>query len=66
MSKKCTVCGSTKNLKRGWTNSWYCCEDHERESVSDLMRSKPGAGPLPHYNWVPRHIAEQIEWRWRE
>lgn len=64
--KKCTECGRTKNLKQGWTRSWYCCESCERRGVSRLHGSMPGAGPVPRANWVPHHIAIEIERRWQE
>ena len=62
---ECKVCGSDQNLKRGWTNSWYCSEDHERSDVSDLHAGMPGAGPVPDRNWVPLHIGVEISNRWR-
>ena len=64
MIEKCVVCGGTNNLKRGWTNSWYCSESCERSGVSSLHRSMPGAGPLPKPNWVPDHIGREIQRRW--
>ena len=63
---KCSVCGNDKGLKRGWTNSWYCCEEHERLHVSEVHGSMPGAGPAPSRNWVPHHIGLEIERRWSE
>lgn len=66
MEKKCITCGSTKNLKRGWTNAWYCSEQCERSSVSKLHGSMPGAGPVPYRNWVPHDIAREISNRWED
>jgi len=66
MKEKCTVCGSTKKLKRGWTNCWYCCESCERSHVSEVHDSMPGAGPVPRKNWVPHHIGSEIAHRWNE
>ena len=63
-AKKCVVCDEVKNLKRGWTNCWYCCEAHERNHVSELHESMPGAGKLPRVNWVPSHISKEISNRW--
>lgn len=66
MSNKCAVCGETRGLKRGWTNSFYCSERHERSHVSDLHGSMPGAGKVPSHNWVPDHIGKEIRRRWEE
>lgn len=66
MQKICIKCGSTRNLKRGWTNRWYCSESCERSDVSLLHGSMPGAGPVPRHNWVPHHISEEISKRWEE
>ena len=41
MEKKCTECGNTKNLKRGWTNAWYCSEQCERTDASSWMAASP-------------------------
>lgn len=62
--KKCAKCGNIKNLKRGWTNCWYCSEQCERIHVSDLHASMPGTGPVPRLNWVPHHISLEITHRW--
>ena len=64
MADKCIVCSETDGLKRGWTNSWYCSEQHERSHVSDLHGSMPGAGPVPRENWVPYHVGLEISRRW--
>lgn len=64
MKNECVVCGSDKELKRGWTNSWYCSELCERRSVSKIHESMPGAGPLPRPGWVPAHISNEISKRW--
>jgi len=65
MKEKCIVCGSKKNLKRGWTNCLYCCESHERTHVSEVHESMPGAGKVPHHSWVPSHIGTEISNRWK-
>jgi hypothetical protein len=62
----CTVCGGNKNLKRGWTNCWYCSESCERRDVSELHGSMPGAGDVPRPNWVPHHIGIEIRRRWKD
>ena len=64
--KKCALCGSTENLKQGWTMGFFCCEQHEREVVSKLLGSMPGAGPVPRPNWVPLQISLEISERWEE
>jgi len=64
LEESCRVCGNTKNLKRGWTNSMYCSEGCERSHVSDVHGSMPGAGPVPRPNWVPYHIGQEISRRW--
>ena len=66
MIKKCAVCGNDENLKRGWTNCWYCSESCERISVSTLHGSMPGAGPVPRRDWVPHHISSEITSRWSD
>ena len=66
MTNKCRVCGSDKNLKRGWTNALYCSYQHELSHVSDVHGSMPGAGPVPRQNWVPYHIGEEISRRWED
>ena len=66
MDEKCVECGETRNLKRGWTNCWYCSEQCERHGVSKLHNSMPGAGRLPRPNWVPHHIGVAISRRWEE
>lgn len=63
---ECAYCGSKKNLKRGWTNAYYCSEQCERTAVSALHGSMPGAGPVPRQNWVPSHISREISNRWEE
>ena len=62
---KCILCGNDENLKRGWTNSWYCSENCERESVSELHGSMPG-GKLPYRGWMPSHISDEISRRWSD
>ena len=64
--EKCTECGSSENLKIGWTNSLYCSENCERVGVSRLHGSMPGAGPVPRVNWVPSHISTEISRRWED
>jgi len=65
--RRCANCGSSnKELKRGWTNDWYCSENCERKSVSSLHGSMPGAGPVPRHNWVPSHIGNEISRRWED
>jgi len=64
--KECVECGNTKNLKRGWTNCWYCSEQCERNGVSRLHESMPGAGSLPWIGWMPFHISNEISKRWEE
>ena len=66
MTKKCVECGSTKNLQRGWTNCWYCSEICEIKGVSRVHGSMPGAGPVPHHNWVPYNISVKIAERWKD
>ena len=61
----CAFCGNNKNLKRGWTNCWYCSEQCELSHVSNVHASMPGAGPVPRQNWVPTHIREEIHQRWK-
>ena len=64
--KRCAECGAIETeLKRGWTNALYCSEACERASVSRLHGSMPGAGPVPHKNWVPHHIGVEIANRWK-
>lgn len=58
-------CGNTKNLKRGWTNSLYCSEQCERNSVAALHNSMPG-GPSPYFGWMPHHISKEITNRWSD
>jgi len=66
MKSVCVTCGNEKNLKRGWTNSWYCSEYCERSGVSMLHACMPGAGPVPRRNWTPHHISTEITQRWKE
>ena len=66
MPKECVECGSTKSLKRGWTNAWYCSEQCERRGVSGVHGSMPGSGGLPHPNWVPSYISREISRRWED
>lgn len=63
---KCVVCGETKNLKRGWTNCFYCCSHCEVKHVSAVHDSMPGSGGLPRRNWIPQHISIEIRRRWAE
>lgn len=65
-TKTCCECGSAGELKRGWTCALYCSEVCERKAVCRLHGSMPGAGPLPHRGWLPRHISEEITNRWKE
>ena len=60
---KCAECGSATNLKRGWTNKWYCSESCERTGVSRLHGSMPG-GRLPRPGWLPHQISREISERW--
>ena len=62
---KCTECGRTENLKRGWTNAWYCSESCERSGVAALHNSMPG-GPSPRPGWMPHHISIEISDRWED
>ena len=64
--ERCKKCGDTKNLKRGWTNSWYCSYQCELSHVSALHGSMPGAGPVPSHSWVPSHVGREIYDRWGE
>jgi hypothetical protein len=66
MTEKCKNCGFNDGVKRGWTNSMYCSEGCEREHVSLLHGSMPGAGPVPRRNWVPHHIGLEITRRWED
>ena len=66
MKEKCTVCGNGKNLKRGWTNSFYCSEQCERRSVSELHGSMHGSGGLPRPGWMPSHVSNEISRRWAD
>lgn len=66
MEEKCVKCGGTGNLKRGWTNCWYCSENCERSHVSAVHESMPGAGPVPGHNWVPHHVSVEISRRWKD
>jgi hypothetical protein len=65
MNSICVECGR-KGFKRGWTNSWYCSEQCEREGVSRLHASMPSSGPLPRTAWVPHHISIEISERWTQ
>ena len=62
----CRTCGNDKDLKRGWTNFWYCCKECELSHVSALHGSMPGTGPMPRPNWVPYQIGKEIQRRWEE
>jgi len=66
VSDTCTECGSDKDLKRGWTNSWYCSENCELIGVSGVHGSMPGAGGVPSRNWVPHHTGLEISRRWAD
>jgi len=61
---KCEECGQTENLKRGWTNCFYCSKQCERSGVAKLHSSMPG-GPSPYRGWLPSHINSEIEERWK-
>jgi len=61
--EECGYCGTTKSryqMKQGWTNAYYCCEQCERIHVKQVHDSMPGGRS----NSLPRHVAEQIERRW--
>lgn len=60
----CDRCGRTGDLKRGWTNAFYCSATCERLAVSFLHGTMPGAGPVPYRGWVPGHIENEIARRW--
>jgi len=64
-SKKCVECGSEKNLKRGWSNYWYCSESCESRGILRLVESIPGAGKCPH-GLLPYDLAREIASRWEE
>lgn len=66
MEKNKCICGNKENLKRGWTNMFYCSEQCERKHVSSVHGSMPGAGPVPRTNWVPSHVSGQISARWSQ
>jgi len=61
--KKCIECGKTNNLKRGWTNAWYCSERCEKRGVAALHNSMPG-GPSPSPGWIFIHTRREITGRW--
>lgn len=61
----CNRCGGEGDMKRGWTNAFYCSEGCERSAVSALHGSMPG-GKLPRQGWMPHHISNEITRRWAE
>lgn len=66
--EKCGNCGAIKptyEMKQGWTNCLYCCEQCELAHVSAVHRSMPG-GRLPRPNWVPHHVGREISRRWED
>ena len=66
--EKCHTCGNVRSsyeMKKGWTNCLYCCEECERKHVSAVHGSMPG-GKLPRLNWVPHHVGVEISRRWEE
>ena len=63
--EECGYCRSIKSkyqMKRGWTNCYYCSEQCERIHVKQVHDSMPGGRS----NSLPSNVSQQIASRWSE